>query len=119
MKEQAPDEIPRETLELLARRVKLLSHPDRLLVLMQLCRSERSVGELQRITGLAQANLSRQLALLDAGGLVRRRAEGTRAYYSLADASLPEICGVAKRGLEARHDEILAKLRPRRRAASR
>ena len=110
------DEIPRETLVLLSRRFKLLAHPDRLGILMQLCRSERSVGELQDITGLGQANLSRQLALLDAGGLVRRRAEGTRAYYSLADATLPEICSVAKRGLEARHDEILTALRQRRRA---
>lgn len=109
------DDVPRETLVLLAKRFKLLSHPDRLGILMQLCRAERSVGELQRLTGLAQANLSRQLALLDAGGLVRRRAEGTRAYYSLADATLPEICGVARRSLEERHDAILSSLRPRRR----
>jgi DNA-binding transcriptional ArsR family regulator len=110
------DEIPRETLVLLAKRFKLLAHPDRLAVLMHLCRGERSVGELQTLTGLAQANLSRQLALLDAGGLVRRRPHGTRAYYALADQTLPEICGVARRGLERRHDEILSALRPARRA---
>lgn len=110
------DEIPPATLVLLAKRFKLLAHPDRLGILMQLCRQERSVGELLELTGLAQANLSRQLSMLDAGGLVRRRAEGTRAYYSLADGSLPEICGAAKRSLEARHGEILASLRPRRRA---
>ena len=110
------DEISRATLVLLAKRFKLLAHPDRLGILMQLCRSERSVGELQDLCGLGQANLSRQLALLDAGGLVRRRAEGTRAYYSLADETLPEICSVARRGLETRHDEILAALRPRRRS---
>lgn len=107
-------EIPRETLVLLARRFTLLSHPDRLEILMQLCRGERSVGELQKVTGLGQANLSRQLSLLDSGGLVRRRAEGTRRYYSLSDDSLPEICRVATRSLEARHGEILASLRPRR-----
>lgn len=110
------DEIPRETLVLLAKRFKLLAHPDRLGILMHLCRAERNVGELQALTGLGQANLSRQLSMLDAGGLVRRRAEGTRAYYSLADGSLPEICGVAKQSIEARHDAILATLRPRRRA---
>ncbi len=110
------DEIPRDTLELLAKRFKLLAHPDRLAILMRLCRSELGVSELQKVTGLGQANLSRQLALLDAGGLVRRRAEGTRAFYALADETLPEICGVARKGLEVRHDEILAALRPRRRA---
>ena len=114
--ENEMDEFPRETLELLARRFKLLSHPDRLTILMHLCRSERSVTELRKITGLGQANLSRQLALLDAGGLVRRRAEGTRAFYALADATLPEICGVATRGLAARHDEILTTLHSGRRA---
>lgn len=107
------DEFPRATLVVLAKRFKLLAHPDRLGILVFLCRGERSFAELLGATGLGQANLSRQLGLLDAGGLVARRSEGTRAFWSLADASLPGLCALARRGLESQHASMAAALRPR------
>lgn len=65
--------------------LKALGHPARLRIVAQLNRhGERSVGDLGRELGLAQAALSQQLAILRLHGIVRvRRAQGFR-FYSLA-----------------------------------
>jgi DNA-binding transcriptional ArsR family regulator len=65
--------------------LKALAHPARLLVLCQLVDGERSVGELQPITGLSMSALSQHLAVLRDMSLVGTRRESQTIFYSLAD----------------------------------
>jgi DNA-binding transcriptional ArsR family regulator len=65
--------------------LKALAHPARLLVLCQLVEGERSVGDLQPITGLSMSALSQHLAVLRQMALVITRRESQTIYYSLAE----------------------------------
>ena len=53
-----------------------------------------SVGDLVEMTRAGQANVSKQLQLLLRAGLVARRKEGLRVYYSIVDPSVFDICEV-------------------------
>ncbi|KAB7770108.1 ArsR/SmtB family transcription factor [Xanthomonas maliensis] len=64
--------------------LKALAHPARLLVLCQLVESERTVGELQPITGLSPSALSQHLAVLRDMDLVHTRRQAQTIHYSLA-----------------------------------
>jgi DNA-binding transcriptional ArsR family regulator len=115
-------DMPWDVLEMLAGRFGLLANPARLAILQQLCRDDRpelTVGALVGRTGLKQSHVSRQLSLLDAGGLVRRRAEGNHVHYALADTSLPDLCAIVHASLAEKQDEIAAKLRGGLRRSSR
>lgn len=74
-----------------ARLMKLLSHPNRLLIACELTAGEKSVAELEHATGAAQPNLSRDLARLRADGLVAARRQSKSVYYRLADDRLLRI----------------------------
>ena len=63
--------------------LKALAHPARLLVLCQLVEGERSVGELQPVTGLSQSALSQHLAVLRGMSLVRTRRDAQTIFYAL------------------------------------
>jgi DNA-binding transcriptional ArsR family regulator len=110
--------LPPAVLELVARRFRLLGNPARLALLQQVCDHEHTVSELQELTGLKQSHVSRQLGMLDDAGLVRRRTDGNRVYYEMADDDLPRLCEIVHGSLKNRHGEIHAALReqPRRRA---
>jgi len=64
--------------------VKALSNPDRLVLLCQLLSSEKTVGELEAITGIAQPTLSQQLGILRRSALVSsRRGNRNSIYYRM------------------------------------
>ncbi|QIL83710.1 helix-turn-helix transcriptional regulator [Diaphorobacter sp. HDW4A] len=65
--------------------LKLLGNEDRLLLLCQMAECERTVGELQALTGIAQPTLSQQLGVLRREGVVDTRREGKFIWYHLAD----------------------------------
>lgn len=64
--------------------LKAMGNPHRLLVLCQLAKGERSVGELERMIGLSQSALSQHLARLRRDNLVQTRRSAQTIYYSLA-----------------------------------
>lgn len=66
--------------------MKVLSNPDRLLLLCELTEGERNVGELQERLGIVQPTLSQQLAVLREEELVETRREGKNVYYRIASA---------------------------------
>lgn len=89
-----PEDTPTTELDLAAMRshageavamLKLLGNEDRLLLLCQLAERERTVGELEQLTGVAQPTLSQQLGVLRRDGLVGTRREGKFIWYHLAD----------------------------------
>lgn len=71
--------------------LKLLSHPNRLLVTCELADGELSVSQIEARTGVAQPNLSRDLARLRAEGIVSTRRQSKQIFYSLTD---PRIIAV-------------------------
>lgn len=71
--------------------LRALAHPARLLVLCQLVEGERSVGELQPITGLSLSALSQHLAVLREMALVHTRRDAQTIYYSLAEGPAASV----------------------------
>lgn len=64
--------------------LKVLSNPDRLLLLCQLLEGERCVSELEAQTGIVQPTLSQQLGVLREEELVNTRREGRQIFYTAA-----------------------------------
>ncbi len=89
-------------LELIAARFRLLSEPVRLKILAVLATGERSVGELVTLTGTGQPNVSKHLAALAQGGLIKRRKVGTSIYYAVADPAVYPLCDVVCASVQQR-----------------
>jgi DNA-binding transcriptional ArsR family regulator len=66
--------------------LKVLSNPDRMMLLCQLTQGEHSVSELETTLGIGQPTLSQQLAVLRDEQLVHTRREGKQVFYSIASA---------------------------------
>ena len=73
---------------------KVLSNPDRLLLLCQLSQGERRVGELEEILGIVQPTLSQQLTVLRDEELVTTRREGKNIYYQIASPQALAVMNV-------------------------
>jgi DNA-binding transcriptional ArsR family regulator len=74
--------------------LKLLGHPDRLMVLCQLKTGEQSVGELSRNLGIKQSPLSQHLARMRHEGVVKSRREAQTIYYSIDGEQVEKVVGV-------------------------
>lgn len=90
-----------ELLSLVAERFKVLGEPARLGILNALRAGEQNVGELQEVTGLSQANLSKHLQLLYAQGFVERRRDGVFVRYQLANDDVFALCDLMCGRLQA------------------
>lgn len=77
-----------EIYEQFARIGKAFSSASRLELIDLMAQRERTVDELAEETDMSVANTSRHLQVLKGERLVRRRKEGTRAYYTLTG---PEV----------------------------
>ena len=85
---------------IMAGRLKLMSHPERLLMLCRMDEGEVSVTELVELSGLSQSSVSQHLAMLREEGVVSIRGEAQTRFYSLKDPivrgvihALCELCG--------------------------
>ncbi len=102
------------------------AHPARLRVLCALLDGDCAAGELARRAGLSAPSLSQQAAVLEAGGLLRRRRESRSIVYGLATPHVAELVGFlhrvfcadvlpAERRRESPHDPRLEARKPIRR----
>lgn len=86
----------------MASRLKLMSHPERLMMLCRLDEGEASVGELVSLAGLAQSSVSQHLAVLRDEGVVSIRGEAQTRYYRLQDpvvsAIIHSLCDICAEG---------------------
>lgn len=71
--------------------LKTLSHPARLVLLCRLAEGPATVGEMEEMLGLPQAEVSKQLARLRADGLVTTRRDGRNVTYSVKDDSTVRV----------------------------
>ncbi len=78
----------------LAERFKVLSEPSRLKILRSLFDGEKCVTEIIELTGLMQANVSKQLKILQKNGVVESRAEGLQRFYCVKDFTVLKICNI-------------------------
>lgn len=69
--------------------LKALAHDVRLKLMRALLENgEKSVGELETMTGIGQPGLSQQLAILRKAELVQTRRDAKLVFYSLAPETL-------------------------------
>lgn len=91
MKKDMPLELLRANSDAMAARLKLLSHPERLLMLCRISDEEVTVGELVELTALSQSAVSQHLAKFRDMGLVSVRREGQAKLYHLVDEEVRQI----------------------------
>jgi DNA-binding transcriptional ArsR family regulator len=72
---------------------ELLAHEGRLMILCDLLRGEKSVGELEALLSRRQSTVSQQLARLRLEGLVSTRRDGQTVYYSIASDRARSVIG--------------------------
>jgi len=73
---------------------KVLSNPKRLQILHELRAGERTVGELAMSTGMRQANVSQNLALMRLRNVVVERRVGNAVFYRIADRRINNACDI-------------------------
>ncbi|TAL68340.1 MAG: ArsR family transcriptional regulator [Bacteroidetes bacterium] len=78
----------------MASRFKAMSEPSRLKILRALFPGEKCVTEIIEKTGLLQANVSKQLKILQRNGVVACRPAGLQRFYKIADNSILELCNI-------------------------
>jgi len=85
-----PNELERHATQA-AKMLRSIASKWRLLVLCNLVKGEKSVGELQSIVGLSQSALSQHLAVLRHEKLVAFRREAQTIYYRLSGREVDAV----------------------------
>ena len=91
--------LDRDALNRLAEVFRAFADGTRLALLQELRDGPKNVNQLCSAIGTTQANVSRQLKLLHAAGLLRREECGPFVCYSIADEVVSEMCNAACRKL--------------------
>ncbi|UPQ89827.1 ArsR/SmtB family transcription factor [Vibrio sinaloensis] len=71
--------------------LKVMAHPERLMVLCQLTEGEVGVGALQSGSALSQSAFSQHLTVLRKHGLIKSRKESQQVFYSLDDERVVQL----------------------------
>jgi len=87
-----PSPLPDQLVELIAQRFRLLGEPTRVKLLDAMRSGPATAADLQAATGASQQNVSKHLGMLIDSGMVRRVKDGNRAYFSIADDTLFDLC---------------------------
>jgi len=77
------DKFNRRKYETRAKILKAMAHPARLFIIDRLEQKESCVCDLSEMVGADVSTVSRHLAVMEAAGIVRRRKEGLKVFYSL------------------------------------
>ena len=71
--------------------MKLLGHPDRLMILCRLKLGEMSVGDLSKTVGISQSLVSQHLARMRREGVVVSRRDAQVVFYSLQEGETARL----------------------------
>ncbi len=99
--------LTRPALEIVAARFRALSDASRLQILQNLFKGERSVQELCELTEMSQANVSKHLSVLAEQGIVQKRRQGAYVFYSIADATIYELCEIVCNSVGKRYGQVM------------
>lgn len=94
-------------------RLKALGDEARFRLVMALNEGERNVTSLVNELGIAQASVSKHLAVLKRHGIVKVRREGNQSFYRIHDPSVIEIYHMACESVKRDHAERLDALNGR------
>ncbi|CSA45690.1 helix-turn-helix transcriptional regulator [Vibrio cholerae] len=75
----------------MAELLRVMAHPERLMVLCQLTQSEMGVGQLQQGSTLSQSAFSQHLTVLRKHGIIQARKESQQVFYRLADSRITAL----------------------------
>lgn len=78
----------------MSKKFKIISEVSRLKILRTLFTGEKCVTDIINATGLLQANVSKQLRLLEDASIVTCRPHGLMRYYVISDPSIQSICNL-------------------------
>lgn len=101
-----PRPLPSELAEVIAQRFRVIGDATRIRLLDQLRDGEASVQELSESIGGSQQNVSKNLLMLADAGILARRKDGNRVYYSIADEGIFELCEQVCGSLEQQLQEL-------------
>ncbi|MGA1874865.1 MAG: ArsR/SmtB family transcription factor [bacterium] len=85
----------------------VLANPVRLVMVCLLLKRERCATELLDLVGTTKGNISQHLKLLLLKNLIRRRRDGHRIYYSIADVHLKTVIQCLNDCYCRGHEDIL------------
>ncbi|EOD80252.1 Transcriptional regulator, ArsR family [Grimontia indica] len=74
-----------------AKVLRILSHPERLMVLCQLREGEKNVSTLLENSALSQSAFSQHLTVLRQAGLVETRKESQSVFYRIAGGKVENL----------------------------
>ncbi|WP_325891924.1 ArsR/SmtB family transcription factor [Grimontia sp. NTOU-MAR1] len=74
-----------------AKVLRILAHPERLIVLCQLREGEKNVSRLLENSALSQSAFSQHLTVLRQAGLVETRKESQSVFYRIADGKVENL----------------------------
>jgi DNA-binding transcriptional ArsR family regulator len=89
----------------------VLSEESRLRILQMLQEGPATVGEIVERLGMKQANVSKQLGILTAAGVVGREQRGNFVVYSIAMPLVFDLCGIVCKGVAEQAAERAEALR--------
>jgi DNA-binding transcriptional ArsR family regulator len=84
-----------DLLALVARRMRLIADPVRMRILLLLKQQEMTVQALADELLGSHQNVSRHLGVLAQAGILSRRREGSRVWYTIADYTVLQIIAQA------------------------
>ncbi|MGL4830726.1 MAG: metalloregulator ArsR/SmtB family transcription factor [Vibrio sp.] len=84
------DEMKKNAVEV-AELLRVMAHPERLMVLCQLTNREMGAGQLQQGSTLSQSAFSQHLTVLRKHGIIQARKESQQVFYSLADSRITAL----------------------------
>jgi DNA-binding transcriptional ArsR family regulator len=74
-----------------------IAHPFRLMIICMLLKKEMFVNELIDKLGTTKGNISQHLRVLTDHGLIQKRRDGNRIYYSVKDPKLADLIARIKK----------------------
>ncbi|GAA5646809.1 MULTISPECIES: ArsR/SmtB family transcription factor [Vibrio] len=81
----------KSNVEEVAELLKIMAHPERLMVLCQLTQGEVGAGQLQKNSSLSQSAFSQHLTVLRKHQMIQARKESQQVFYSLADPRISHL----------------------------
>jgi len=81
----------------IAETLSCIAHPFRLMIICMLLKREMFVNELIEKLGTTKGNISQHLRVLADRGLIQKRRDGNRIFYSIKDPHLADLIGRIKK----------------------
>jgi DNA-binding transcriptional ArsR family regulator len=96
-----------QMIERVVQRFQSLGDGNRIRLLLRLQAGPCNVTTLTEALGVAQASVSKHLAVLRQAGLVEVQRRGTQAFYRVRDDSIFELCAIVCEGIvrQARQEQ--------------